>query len=68
MQQKFVSWFSRLGKAWEEKNPQAIPPLFADRFQYFETPFEKPYTTKRQLLQLWEEVCYFSSKSELIFP
>jgi len=56
MQQKFVSWFSRLGKAWEEKNPQAIPPLFADRFQYFETPFEKPYTTKRQLLQLWEEV------------
>lgn len=52
----FRSWLLKLGKAWEEKDPRAIPPLFADRFEYYETPFEKPYTTKERLLKLWEEV------------
>lgn len=52
----FKDWFSKLGKAWEGKDSQAIPPLFADKFEYYETPFEKPYTTKEGLLKLWEEV------------
>lgn len=52
----FDSWFSKLGKAWEEKDPCVIPTLFAKEFEYFENPFEKPYTTKEGLLKLWKEV------------
>ena len=52
----FSLWFSNLGRVWEEKNLQAIPSLFADKFEYYETPFEKPYTTKEGLLKLWENV------------
>ncbi|MCJ7739850.1 nuclear transport factor 2 family protein [Candidatus Microgenomates bacterium] len=52
----FQLWFSKLGKAWEGKDPQAVPLLFADKFKYYETPFEKPHTTKKELLKLWEEV------------
>lgn len=50
------TWLNKLGKAWEEKNPQAILPLFADKFEYYETPYKKPYTTKEGLIKLWQEV------------
>lgn len=57
MDRKWYSlWFNKLGKAWKEKDPQAIPPLFADKFEYYETPFDKPYTTKKGLVKLWKEV------------
>jgi hypothetical protein len=52
----FESWFAKLGKAWEEKDPQTLPSLFAREFEYYETPFGKPYTTKEGLIKLWEEV------------
>ncbi len=54
--EQFSLWFNKLGKAWEEKDPQAIPPLFAEKFEYYETPFDKPCTTKEGLLKLWQEV------------
>ena len=50
------NWINKMGQAWISKNPKAIPPLFADRFQYFETPFTKPVTDKKALLSLWQEV------------
>ena len=45
-----------MGRAWTEKNPQAIPPLFAEKFRYFETPFEKPIISKSALIKLWQDV------------
>ena len=45
-----------MGQAWVAKNPEAIPPLFADKFLYFESPFDKPITDKKALLALWQEV------------
>src|SRR3989344_6287854 len=49
-------WINKLGRAWIDKNPQAIPPLFAKQFRYFETPFAKPITSKKELIVLWQDV------------
>ena len=49
-------WVNKMGQAWIDKNPQAIPPLFAETFKYFETPFEKPLTSKIELIVLWQDV------------
>jgi hypothetical protein len=54
--QQFSQWLNKLGKAWKERNPQAIPALFAENFKYYETPFEKPYTDKAGLIKLWQDV------------
>lgn len=50
------TWINKLGQCWMEKQPQSIPPLFADEFKYYETPFNNPITTKNQLIDLWQEV------------
>jgi hypothetical protein len=49
-------WIQKLGQAWEERDPEAIPQLFAENFKYYETPFEKPYTKKTDLIRLWQDV------------
>jgi hypothetical protein len=53
---RYFEWFDKLGKAWEQKNPQAVLELFDDNFQYFETPFMIPYTKKEEILKLWQDV------------
>ena len=49
-------WINKIGKAWIEKNPSLIPPLFAENFKYYETPFSTPIKTKKELLKLWQDV------------
>ncbi|OGG19126.1 hypothetical protein A3D78_04595 [Candidatus Gottesmanbacteria bacterium RIFCSPHIGHO2_02_FULL_39_14] len=49
-------WINKMGQAWIDKNPKSIPPLFAEKFQYYETPFEKPLTSKKELINLWQDV------------
>ena len=49
-------WINKLGRAWIDKNPQAIPLLFAENFKYYETPFSNPLTTNNQLIDLWQDV------------
>lgn len=50
------NWIYKMGQAWIEKNPAAIPPLFANEFKYYEDPFTKPITNKKALLILWQDV------------
>ena len=50
------NWVNKMGQAWVEKDPHAIPPLFTDDFKYYETPFSEPLTKKSQLFELWQEV------------
>jgi hypothetical protein len=50
------NWVKKMGETWKEKNPLIIPSLFSENFQYFETPFEKPLTAKKDLIKLWQEV------------
>ncbi len=54
--QYFEDWLQNFDKAWEEKNPQAAADLFSYPVEYHETPFTPPYTTKEEIVQLWEEV------------
>ncbi|OGG03088.1 hypothetical protein A2W14_05285 [Candidatus Gottesmanbacteria bacterium RBG_16_37_8] len=49
-------WVNKMGQAWINKNPKDIPPLFAEKFKYYETPFEKPLTSKKELVALWQDV------------
>jgi hypothetical protein len=55
-QTRFENWFNKLGQAWVDRNPSAVPPLFAKEFKYFETPFGKPYTTHGAVEKLWRDV------------
>ncbi len=52
----FDLWFKKLGQAWTSRDPKAVPLLMAKRFRYYETPFNKPYTTPKSLEKLWDEV------------
>ena len=52
-------WVNKMGQAWIDKNPQAILPLFAEKFTYYESPFEKPLITKKELIALWQDVPNF---------
>ncbi len=45
-----------MGQAWINRNPKVIPSLFADQFEYFESPFDLPITKKKDLLRLWRDV------------
>lgn len=54
--QSFESWLNKLAKAWTDRNPQAAAKLLADKFKYYETPLEKPLTTKKQIIDLWQAV------------
>lgn len=53
---QLYNWVSKLGKVWEKRNPYSIPQLFAENFKYYESPFEKPYTKKSELVKLWQDV------------
>jgi hypothetical protein len=53
---RYFEWFYKLGKAWEQKKPDAVLELLDDEFKYYETPFSKPYTKKEEILKLWEDV------------
>ena len=43
-------------KAWENKSIDAVVSLLADKFEYFETPLEKPLTTEKEIRDLWAPV------------
>lgn len=53
---QFTDWLSKLKNAWEKRDPNAAPELCADKFIWHETPFEKPITTKKKLLEEWQSV------------
>lgn len=46
-------WFTKLGKAWENRDPQAAASLFAENVQYYESPFSDPCANWDEVLQLW---------------
>jgi hypothetical protein len=56
MSNKFDEWFLKLKEIWESKNPNEIINICADNFVYYESPFEKPYTTKEELLKDWQGI------------
>ena len=52
----FELWLKLLGNAWVDKDPKAAANLCADKFTYFEDPFEAPLTTKEEIIRVWKDV------------
>lgn len=55
-EQTFSNWLEDLKLAWETRNPEAALKLCAESFLWFETPFEKPFKTRKELLNEWQSV------------
>lgn len=53
---KFKEWLEKFGKAWIDRNPNKISPLFEKKLEYFESALEKPVTTLNSVLDLWKLV------------
>ena len=49
-------WFSELQRLWLEKDIAALQTLVADKFVYYENPFESPITTWTELETVWQEI------------
>ncbi|MCL5970417.1 MAG: hypothetical protein M1450_02880 [Patescibacteria group bacterium] len=52
----FENWLNQLKIIWESKNYQEIVNIVADKFAWHETPFQKPYTTKEELVNDWKTI------------
>lgn len=52
----FEEWLKNFCSAWEEKDPETILATLADTINYYETPFDPPYTSKEEIEKLWKEV------------
>lgn len=54
--EQFRNWLDILKTAWETKNPELALELCAEKFIWYETPFQDPITTKQDLLNEWKSV------------
>jgi hypothetical protein len=52
----FKSWLNALGQAWITRDPKAAANICAENVLYFETPFDKPLTSKKEIEEIWLEV------------
>lgn len=50
------NWFHNLEQIWKDKDIAKVQTLLADNFQYFEDPFNKPFTTLDEVESAWQEV------------
>ncbi|HUD05260.1 MAG TPA: nuclear transport factor 2 family protein [Patescibacteria group bacterium] len=54
--EQFEDWLKKLINVWEPKNPNGVLDLVAEKFLWYETPFDDLITTKEKLLQEWQTV------------
>lgn len=52
----FQMWLDKLGKAWVEKDPDAVLNLFDQTIKYFENVLDEPYIGKEKVYDLWKVV------------
>jgi len=52
----FQMWLDKLGKAWVEKDPDAVLNLFDQTIKYFENVLDEPYIGKEKVYDLWKGV------------
>jgi len=55
-EQQFKIWLDALKKVWEERDPNKVGDLCAEKFQWYESPFDKPITKKEQLVKEWQNI------------
>jgi len=52
---QFKNWLGKLMDIWTTKNPSGVLGLVAEKFIWYETPFDQLITTK-ELVQEWQTV------------
>jgi len=53
---QFEDWLEKLKVAWETRDPEAAANLCAEKVLYYETPFGRPLTQRKDVLKEWESV------------
>jgi len=53
---KFDEWFEKLREIWLNKTPNKVESLVADKFFWYENPFQPPIKTKEELLNEWQSI------------
>ncbi len=54
--ESFEGWLDVLGRAWEDRDPEAAARLFTGDATYHETPFDEPIRGYEGILEYWSEV------------
>jgi len=52
----FKNWLDKLIDTWVSREPEVIIDICADKFEWYEYPFQKVITTKEDLLKEWQSV------------
>lgn len=50
---QFHEWLDAYGKAWETRDPQAAVALFTSDVEYYETPFDAPFSGQEAVRSYW---------------
>jgi hypothetical protein len=58
----FKIWFETLGRAWENRDPQAAAALFTEDVTYHENPFEEPLHGRKAVFRYWSEETQFQEQ------
>ena len=53
---KFNNWFESLRDIWLNKTPNQVESLVADKFIWYENPFQPSIITKEELLKEWQSI------------
>ena len=53
---KFSEWFESLKEIWLNKTPDKVESMVADKFIWYENPFQPPIITKEELLNEWQSI------------
>jgi hypothetical protein len=53
---KLNVWFEGLKNIWLNKTPNEVESLVADKFIWYENPFQPPITSKEELLKEWQSI------------
>lgn len=51
----YILWLNNLKSIWTNKDTRSLNEILSDNIEYFEKPFEKPFTTKSSIIDKWEQ-------------
>lgn len=52
----FKAWLDAYGRAWSNRDPQAVADLFTEDAVYLETPYQDPIRGRAGVVRYWEHL------------
>lgn len=59
----FIEWFNSIREIWLNKTPNKVESIVADKFSWYENPFQPLINTKEELLNEWQSILNHESLS-----